>query len=180
MAEEAAPQGAPAEKKRNPMVMAAGVGVVMLLLGLGGGYLLNTFLADPPPAAEGADGVAAAPAGEGGATAPATAGAPAAAKSEIADLEAFTINLRDSAGGRKLAMKLSLEGPPNLKTVVNERNAQVRDAIITLASDYSYIELDGMDGRLRLRDEIQRNLNSVLEPHGVQVQRVYYTAFVVE
>jgi flagellar basal body-associated protein FliL len=174
----AAPEGG-GKKDRKPLIMSLVVGLVCLLIGGGAMFFLKDTIAGPPAEPEGAEGAAAAPT-EAGAAGAAVAGAPAAAKTAVVELESFTLNLKDSAGGRKLAMKLALEGPPTLQAAVELRKAHIRDAVITLASDYSYLDLDGADGRLRLRDEIQRNLNTVLESQGVEVQRVYYTEFVVQ
>ncbi len=180
----AAPEGG-GKKDRKPLIMSLVVGLVCLLIGGGAMFFLKDTIAGPPAEPEGAEGAAAAPAEAGaagttGAAGATVAGAPAAAKTAVVELESFTLNLKDSAGGRKLAMKLALEGPPTLQAAVELRKAHIRDAVITLASDYSYLDLDGADGRLRLRDEIQRNLNTVLESQGVEVQRVYYTEFVVQ
>jgi flagellar basal body-associated protein FliL len=184
MAEEVAAQDAGAKKDRKPLLMMVGASVGALILGAVGMFFAKDMISPPAPppadpAAAGAEGDAAA-AGAAGDAAAKPVGAPAAGKTAVVELESFTLNLKDSAGGRKLAMKLALEGPPTLQTAVDERRAQIRDAVITLASDYSYLDLDGADGRLRLRDEIQRNLNSVLEPQGIAIQRVYYTEFVVQ
>ena len=182
MADDGAAPEAGEKKDRKPLVMAAVVGLVSLLVGGGAMFFLKDMIVAAPPGGDAADGGDAG--GEAGATAGADGakptGAPSSAKTAVVELESFTLNLKDSAGGRKLAMKLALEGPPSLQAAVELRKAHIRDAVITLASDYSYLDLDGADGRLRLRDEIQRNLNSVLEPQGVEVQRVYYTEFVVQ
>ena len=181
MADEVSAQDAGGKKDRKSLLMVIGAALGALVVGAVGMFFLKDTIAPAPaaPAEVPTDGPA--PAAEPGADPSKTpAAAPAAGKSAVVELESFTLNLKDSAGGRKLAMKLALEGPPTLQPAVDERRAQIRDAVITLASDYSYLDLDGADGRLRLRDEIQRNLNSVLEPQGVAIQRVYYTEFVVQ
>ena len=182
MAEEVAAQDAGAKKDRKPLLMMVGASVGALILGAVGMFFAKDMISPPAaPAPNVADGPGDEPADPNAPADPAKpVGAPAAGKTAVVELESFTLNLKDSAGGRKLAMKLALEGPPTLQTAVDERRAQIRDAVITLASDYSYLDLDGADGRLRLRDEIQRNLNSVLEPQGIAIQRVYYTEFVVQ
>ncbi len=181
MAEEVAAQDAGAKKDRKPLLMMVGASVVALILGAVGMFFAKDIISPPAaPAPASVPGEEAPVDPNAAADAPKAVGAPAAGKTAVVELESFTLNLKDSAGGRKLAMKLALEGPPTLQTAVDERRAQIRDAVITLASDYSYLDLDGADGRLRLRDEIQRNLNSVLEPQGVAIQRVYYTEFVVQ
>ena len=145
------------------------IGIVALLLGAGGGVAGALLLKgnEPPPAA-------ALPEAEVTAQAEVTS----REATEVIGLGSFTVNLRDSAGGRLLQMDVSVEGEPVVAELVEDREAQVRDAILMLASDYTYIELEGMDGKLRLRDEIHRRVNSVVDPE--RITRVYFTSFVVQ
>ena len=55
---------------------------------------------------------------------------------------------------------------------------ELRDYILLLASDYSYTDLEGIDGKMRLKDEIHIRVNSVLEPD--EAKRVFFTEFVVQ
>ena len=93
---------------------------------------------------------------------------------KITTLGKFGVNLRDSRS-MKLQMEIQVESDLETAAKVEERGPQLRDSVILLASDYSDAELDGVDGKLRLRDEIQARINAVLEPS--QVQRVYFTQF---
>lgn len=180
MADEEVTEEGAGEKKRGGVLPLILVGVVALLLGGGGGFAASMLLGDDGAAAadgggEGAaDGDGAASEDGGGET---TAVKP---KNEVVDLETFTLNLRDSAGGRKLVMKIALEGQAGTGLLIDDHSAQIRDAIITLASDYTFLEVDGTNGKLRLRDEIHRNVNAILEESGAKVTRVYFTEFVVE
>ena len=173
--EAAAPEAAASDKKKGmlPVILAVvGTLVVAGAGGLAGGYFL--FGGDKPAAAADA-------AGADGAKAPASGDAMVpdlGPSSEVISLGAFTVNLRDSAGGRLLQMDVSVEGDGSAGTMVEEREAQLRDAILMLASDYTYLELEGVDGKMRLRDEIHRRVNMVLAPE--KVSRVYFTAFVVQ
>jgi flagellar FliL protein len=90
----------------------------------------------------------------------------------------FTVNLRDSAGGRVLQMEIQVESEMGTAETIEKRMPQLRDSVILLSSDYSYSELEGIDGKLRLRDEIHARINAVMDP--AQVSRVYFTAFVVQ
>ncbi len=97
----------------------------------------------------------------------------------MVDLGSFTVNLRDSSG-RVLSMKIQIEiakDEENEKTV-DKRLPEIRDSVLLLASDYSYTELEGIDGKYRLKDDIHTRVNSVLEP--IQVDRVFFTEFVVQ
>ena len=40
---------------------------------------------------------------------------------------------------------------------------------LLLASDYSYTELEGIDGKFRLKDDIHARVNAVLEPIRLDV-----------
>jgi flagellar FliL protein len=149
------------------------VGVVALLFGGGAGFGAATFLGG----GGGGDGEELAQAdGED------TEGdAPAAEKHEraVVQLNDFTINLRGTGGGRVLRLKVSAEVDSSDADTVNERMDVLRDAVLTLASDYTYNDLEGIDGKMRLRDELLARLNASLESEA-RVKRVYFTEFVVQ
>ena len=75
-------------------------------------------------------------------------------------------------------MELAVEASGDAVSLVEDREARIRDAVLILASDYSFAELEGLEGKLRLRDEIQRRINIILEDE--KVERVYFTAFLVQ
>ena len=60
----------------------------------------------------------------------------------VHDLGLFTVNLRGSGGGRILRMEVSLETTPTGLVTVQKREAQLRDTVITLVSDYDYADLE--------------------------------------
>jgi flagellar FliL protein len=196
MAEEAAKKE-DGEKKRSPLPII--IGAVALLGGLGGGIVVDrTFLSAAPAPAEGEE---AADEGGHGEEAEASAsgghgeeakaeedegggghgggGAAAVPASDVKSVGSFTVNLRDSGGGRLLLMEISLEVPgAKAQESVVKKEAQLRDAIIVLASDYTYLELDGLEGKMRLKDEVLKRSNAVLAPE--KVERVYFTNFVIQ
>jgi flagellar protein FliL len=97
----------------------------------------------------------------------------------VHDLGLFTVNLRGSGGGRVLRMEVSLETTEaSLETVVAQE-AQLRDTVITLVSDYAYTDLEGLDGKTRLRDELLGRVNTLMPPEA-RVERIYFTQFVVQ
>ncbi len=148
------------------------VGVVALLLGGGGGFGVATFLGG------GGGQEALAEVDEDGDT---EGDAPAAKKNEreVIPFDDFTINLRGTGGGRVLRLELSAEVDAGDAAVVTEKRPMMRDAILTLASDYTYNDLEGVDGKMRLRDELLARLNTSLEDEA-RVRRVYFTQFVVQ
>lgn len=168
------------EEDEAPEATAAGgdkkklaiVGAVALLLGVGGGFGAASFLGGGAPA-EGEE-LAAVDPPEGGA-APA---APSTARM-LHDLDRFTVNLRGTGGGRVLRLQVQVEVDEEDAEVVSAKQPALRDAVLTLASDYTYADLEGIDGKMRLRDELLARLNTSLEDTA-SVRRVYFTEFVVQ
>jgi flagellar FliL protein len=131
------------------------------------------------PAAEGG-GEGAAAAGEAKAEGAGAAGAKATAPGEavITSVGSFTVNLRGSGGGRVLRIEVAVESTAGHAKTLEARAAQIRDSIITAVSDYTWPELEGADGKVRLRDELLVRVNGITEP--ARVQRLYFTQFVVQ
>ena len=77
-----------------------------------------------------------------------------------------------------LSVGIRLEIDAALADTMHVRKDGIRDAVLLLASDYSYTELEGMDGKLRLRDDVHAGINRVLAPD--RVERVYFTQFLVQ
>ncbi len=154
------------------MVMLAGVGFVGFLLGGGAGFGGATFLAGEPDCetvAEGEEGEE----GEGGED-----GEPLADERAVHSLDSFTVNLRGTGGGRVLRMEVQVEVNTDPVPTVEEQTPLLRDAVLTLASDYTYADLEGLDGKMRFRDELMSRLNGALSTPSVR--RVYFTQFVVQ
>ena len=94
----------------------------------------------------------------------------------ILDLGTFDVHL--NGGRRMLHMELSIEvDAPDFSDLEH-----LRQAVMTVAGNHTYDDLNSIDGRLRLRDEIRDALNDLaatsLRRNDV-VQRVYFTDFVV-
>ncbi|MBM4365992.1 MAG: flagellar basal body-associated FliL family protein [Deltaproteobacteria bacterium] len=178
--------------------------VGVLLLGAGGGYGASLALPSSAQASEGEHGEApaegdhgeaadaptegghgAAPAAEGEHGGPSSHGGKAAVSagmtgdSIVTSLGTFTVNLRGSGGGRVLRMEVQVDSDAQDASAVTAKAAQLRDSIITGVSDYTWSELEGVDGKTRLRDELHARVNGVLGPQG-GVDRIYFTQFVVQ
>ncbi len=93
-------------------------------------------------------------------------------------LDPFTVNLRGSGGGRVLRMVVALELSEDDQESVVSATAQLRDAVLSLASDYTFSDLEGIDGKMHFRDELLGRINRVLA--GPRVERIYLTQFVVQ
>lgn len=141
--------------------------VVAFALGAGAGFGAATALAAETPPAE----AAAAPA-EG------ADAAPVPVTRAVQTLGKFTVNLRGSGGGRLLRMEVAVDVSSTDLPAVEAGTALMRDAVITLASDYTFNDIEGLDGKTRMRDELLTRLNVLLpEAH---IDRVYFTEFVVQ
>jgi flagellar basal body-associated protein FliL len=161
------------EPKKGIGVVAIVAIVVALLIGVvGGGFAAKMLLVDG-----GGDDVDALD-GEGAVADEDLIDDLGAPDTEVIPVGSFTVNLRDSSGGRLLQLEIAVEGTPEAVLKVQEADAQIRDAVLLVASDYTFMDLEGMDGRMRLRDEIHRRINRVLDPQ--RVLRVYFTKIVVQ
>ena len=167
--------------------------VAMLLLGLGGGAGAMFFLA-PKDAPEGEDEEAAAEAApaeaeaKGGEEKKGEAEAKGEAKhggheevaesvGSITNLGQFTINLRGSGGGRILRLEVQVDADPEAAERLKELTPRIRDSIIAVVSDYTWSELEGTDGKTRLKEELLTRIGGIADP--VVIRSVYLTNFVV-
>ena len=175
--------GSPPARSGRSIVIPA----VMLLLGVGGGLGAAFFFGVLPsagavkPAME--EAAAAAESTEAAAPRPAgsTDGAVtvnAATGNAVTNLGAFTVNLRGGAGGRVLRLEVQIETPIADAAGLTARSAQLRDSVITAVSDYTWSELEGAEGKSRLRDELISRVNGVVAPTAIG--RLYFTQFVIQ
>jgi flagellar FliL protein len=155
------------KRSKMPFILGA---LAVFVVGGGIGWGVSAFMSPDAPGAASASG-------DGKGSAAGGDDAPDV-DTKMTSLGKFTVNLRDSAGGRVLQMEIQVESDMETAATVEKRMPQLRDSVILLSSDYSYTELEGIDGKLRLRDEIHARINAVLDPS--QVSRVYFTAFVVQ
>ncbi len=96
----------------------------------------------------------------------------------VHSLGLFTINLRGTGGSRLLRLEVQVETAMSSLVGVEAQHAKLRDAVITLVSDYSYLEVEGLDGKTRMRDELLARMNTMLGKN--RLERVYFTEFVVQ
>lgn len=93
-------------------------------------------------------------------------------------LNTFTVNLRGTGGGRVLRMQVQVEVDGGDLEMVEDQTPVLRDAVLMLASDYTYADLEGIDGKARFRDELMTRLNGALT--NPMIKRIYFTQFVVQ
>lgn len=177
MAEPTEPGGT---SRRRLLLMVVPAVVVAVGIGVAGYFAGASGKAEAAPEGEEAEAHAEAPAGEHGEEASAE-GAPkkfAPDAAAVISLGTFTVNLRGSGGGRVLRLEVQVEAKGKVAEELNVRLAQVRDAVITSASDYTWPELEGTDGKTRLRDELLARVNGTVAPSAVD--HIYFTQFVVQ
>ena len=158
---------APAPRRGRLAILA----VALFLAGAGAGYAASLFLT-----ADDTEEVMEAPTVDAD-------GEPLEDEAAVKDgtilsLGEMHINLRGGGGGRLLRIEIQVEGSADAVAKCEARQSQLRDAILTVASDYSWAELEGSSGKMRLHDEFLVRINGILRPE--RVERVYFTQFVVQ
>lgn len=97
------------------------------------------------------------------------------------DFPAFVVNLADPAGSRYLRVSLSAEIPPKnvkLQTEIEQKLPKIKDAIITVLSSKTFEEITTPQGKISLKQELLRRINSNLV--SGRLMDVYITEFVVQ
>lgn len=151
-------EAAAASSSRLPLIMASVIG---LLLGGGIGYGVAQYLGDGS-----------------GASIVVVEEDPDAIPTQTVELGEFTVNLRNTAGGRILQMNISALVTEAGAETFETHHDQMRDAVLVMASDKTVADLDGGDNKIEFRNEVMSRLNTVL---GSEVVRaVYLTRFVVQ
>lgn len=167
--EQGKEEQAPASKKKLFIIIGAAVGVVIvavvLVLTLGGGSKKEgggEAKAEKKAGSHGGGGAA---------------GAPVAGT--VFPLEPFIVNIYDGQEVRYLKVKVEFEmSGPEVKPEIDARQAPLRDAILVLLTTKTLQEIQDLQGKNQLREEILAAVNKILPPG--KVTRVYFTDFVVQ
>jgi flagellar FliL protein len=193
--EEQAPAEAEAEgggKKKMIIIIGAAVAVA-LILGVVAFMMLGKSdkktkkegdAAQVEGAAAGGHGAAAPAADAHGAPAAGGHGAPAAGgaagpSANIFALEPFIVNIYDGQELRYLKVKVELEMvAPTIKNEIEGRLAPIRDSILILLSAKTLQDIQDVQGKNALKDEILGAINKNIPPG--KIAKVYFTDFVVQ
>ncbi len=142
--------------------------VVFMMMGKG----------DKPEKKEGAGATAEAPAAGGhGGAAPGAAGAPGAAT--VYALEPFIVNIYDGQELRYLKVKVEMEmANPAIKAELEGRLAAMRDAILVVLTSKTLQDVQDMQGKNQLREEILVAVSKIIAQG--KVTKIYFTDFVVQ
>ena len=71
-----------------------------------------------------------------------------------------------------------MESSPEVAPQIDLNSPRLRDTILMAVSDYTFAELEGTDGKTRLRDELLTRINGAMAP--LTIDQVYFTQFVVQ
>lgn len=188
--EEQAPAEAPAEGggKKKLIIIGAAV-VVALILGvvafmvLGKDNKKTTKEGEAAhaegAAAAGAHGAPAAAPAAGAHGAPAAGGAAAGPSANIFPLDPFIVNIYDGQELRYLKVKVELEMvSPAIKAEIEGRLAPIRDSVLILLSAKTLQDIQDVQGKNTLKDEILGAINKNIPPG--KIAKVYFTDFVVQ
>ncbi|OGR30929.1 MAG: flagellar basal body protein FliL [Desulfuromonadaceae bacterium GWB2_53_15] len=169
--------------KKKLIIIGAGVAVAIIL---GAVVFMMMGKGDKKEAGkEGADTKTEAKAeggGHGGAAAPKEGGGKegaAAAGANIFPLEPFIVNIYDGQELRYLKVKVEMEmAGPGVKAVLDGRLAPIRDAILVLLSSKTMQDIQDIQGKNQLKEEILAAVNKHIPPG--QISKIYFTDFVVQ
>jgi flagellar FliL protein len=95
----------------------------------------------------------------------------------MVDLGRFTVNLRGGGGGRTLRMQVQVQTRARFHHELTDQMPALRDSVLSLASDYTYHDLEGLDGKQRLRDDLQAATGRVVGTE--KLERLFFTEFIV-
>lgn len=155
------------KKSKLPLILAI-VGGLILLGGVGvGAYFLGASGKEQAP--EDAVIASSTPAKK----------APAGKIGPMVDVSGFIINILDRDEIRYLKAAITLEADSEAGALeLQERQAQVRDAILLLVGNKTFDELRDLQGKMQLRSELIAQINTMLQQG--QVKNIYFTDFVVQ
>jgi flagellar FliL protein len=171
--EEQAPVEAEGGGSKKKMFIIIGAAVaVALILGVVAFMLLGKGGKKDAPK-EGAKTEAKADAHGGAAPA---GGAPGV--SSMYPLEPFIVNIYDGQELRYLKVKVEIEMSAAVKAELDARLAPIRDAILILLSAKTLQDIQDVQGKNQLKEEIMTALNKILPPG--KIAKVYFTDFVVQ
>ncbi|MEW6676552.1 MAG: flagellar basal body-associated FliL family protein [Pseudomonadota bacterium] len=96
-------------------------------------------------------------------------------------LDQFTVNLADQETYLQTEIQL-LVASPEVQAKIKERMPEVRDAMIRLLSSKMPEDLSMPDGKTKLADEVQKEINDVLgiKKKSQGVKKVLFGAFIIQ
>ena len=175
---------APPPKDKKKLFIMVGAAVAVLALVGGGMFFLGGSKTDKKSAkveakAEGGHGEAKAEAGHGEAKAEGGHGEAKAGGGTNYPLEPFIVNIYDGQEIRYLKLKCEFEmANSEVKGELDSKVAPLRDAILILLTTKTMQEIQDLQGKNTLREQILGAVNKIIPPG--KVTKVYFTDFVVQ
>jgi flagellar protein FliL len=173
MAEQAKAQDAPPNDNKKFIIIGAAI-IAVAILGAAAMFFLGGKGGSKAPAQDAAkveaksEGGGGAKGGEGG-----------AAASTTYALEPFIVNIYDGQEIRYLKLKVEFElAYPSAKAELDAKVAPLRDAILVLLTTKTMQEIQDLQGKNQLREQILAAANRILS--SGKVSKVYFTDFVVQ
>jgi flagellar FliL protein len=159
---------------KSGILMIAAAALVSLCVGAGGAFFFLGSHAEAPagPVVSEAEAMAAA---EGDSHKQASD----SYKERLFALEPLVVNVTGDGYNRFLKLRVELEaGDVGLKTEIEARLPQVRDALIVLLSSKQLSDITDFEGKALLKEDILERVNDLLE--SGDVKSVLFTEFVVQ
>lgn len=170
MAEQAKAQDDPPKDNKKLFII---IGIAVAVLAIGGAFLFLRGGSDEKKSAhEGAKVEAKAEGGHGEAKEGEAAGG-------SYPLEPFIVNIYDGQELRYLKLKVEFElANPQAKPDLDAKVAPLRDAILILLTTKTMQEIQDLQGKNQLREQILGAVSKIIPPG--KVTKVYFTDFVVQ
>jgi len=163
-------------KKKMIIIIGAAVAAA-LILGVVAFMMLGKGSKKEPPK-EGAPAEAKADSGHGGGG-QGGAATPAAGAATIFPLDPFIVNIYDGQELRYLKIKVEIDmASPSVKAELDTRLAPIRDAILILLSTKTLRDIQDVQGKAQLKEEILAAVNKIIPPG--KIAKIYFTDFVVQ
>jgi flagellar FliL protein len=94
-------------------------------------------------------------------------------------LDTFVVNLNDPGGKRYLKTNIELEYVGDaVGEELGRRLPQLRDVVLLLLSSKSLDEIQTVDGKIALRQELIQRINQILT--SGKIRNLYFTQFVIQ
>lgn len=151
-------------------IIIIGIAVIIFMAAIGGGfYMLWSKMAQMNVA--GTETVATEEGAEGEEE-PDTIG-------PMYSLDSFVVNLAEAGGNRYLRVTMELELTDEvLHTELDQRLPQVRNAMLMILPSKKAEDINTVDGKLALRDQLINEINSFMTTG--EVTNIYFTEFVIQ
>ena len=97
----------------------------------------------------------------------------------VYSLDTFIVNLADKGGRRFLRVTMDLElKDESLAGEIDKRLSQIKDSILMILPTKRFEDINSVEGKIALRDEIMTKLNSLLKDGSIT--NIYFVEFVIQ